>query len=200
MFPCPGESVFTHCVSLPAPCSLVRAVTWFQLLHLTAADGHFFVVHLQLITTSSSNKWHSRHHLIRLAALERVCGICVFVAWRTRGEMNLFIRPAQSTDWTAASGALVYLASVRLQYWPDTHGAFGCRCDVTGVFLCSRHLKDVILLTAIVQVLSVISSYFWYLWLLVSPGDTSQTQPMSAGWLINHQISFAGICFYINGQ
>lgn len=30
-----------------------------------------------------------------------------------------------------------------------------------------RHLKDVILLTAIVQVLSTISSYFWYLWLLV---------------------------------
>ncbi|KAG7232830.1 hypothetical protein INR49_008060, partial [Caranx melampygus] len=28
------------------------------------------------------------------------------------------------------------------------------------------HLKDVILLTAIVQVLSTISSYFWYLWLL----------------------------------
>lgn len=35
--------------------------------------------------------------------------------------------------------------------------------------VCSgfRHLKDVILLTAIVQVLSTISSYFWYLWLLV---------------------------------
>lgn len=30
-----------------------------------------------------------------------------------------------------------------------------------------RHLKDVILLTAIVQVLSIITSYFWYLWLLV---------------------------------
>lgn len=30
-----------------------------------------------------------------------------------------------------------------------------------------RHLKDVILLTAIVQVLSTITSYFWYLWLLV---------------------------------
>lgn len=33
----------------------------------------------------------------------------------------------------------------------------------------SRHLKDVILLTAIVQVLSTITSYFWYLWLLVRP-------------------------------
>ncbi|KAI3376932.1 hypothetical protein L3Q82_000171 [Scortum barcoo] len=30
----------------------------------------------------------------------------------------------------------------------------------------AEHLKDVILLTAIVQVLSAISSYFWYLWLL----------------------------------
>ncbi|XP_062260795.1 transmembrane protein 208 [Platichthys flesus] len=30
----------------------------------------------------------------------------------------------------------------------------------------AEHLKDVVLLTAIVQVLSIISSYFWYLWLL----------------------------------
>uniref|UniRef100_A0A1A8P0T3 Transmembrane protein 208 n=1 Tax=Nothobranchius rachovii TaxID=451742 RepID=A0A1A8P0T3_9TELE len=30
----------------------------------------------------------------------------------------------------------------------------------------AEHLKDMILLTAIVQVLSSISSYFWYLWLL----------------------------------
>ncbi|XP_015250560.1 transmembrane protein 208 [Cyprinodon tularosa] len=30
----------------------------------------------------------------------------------------------------------------------------------------AEHLKDVILLTAIVQVLSTISSYFWYLWWL----------------------------------
>ncbi|XP_006641516.2 transmembrane protein 208 [Lepisosteus oculatus] len=33
----------------------------------------------------------------------------------------------------------------------------------------AEHLKDVILLTAIVQVLSTISMYFWYLWLL-APG------------------------------
>ncbi|XP_063049634.1 transmembrane protein 208 [Engraulis encrasicolus] len=30
----------------------------------------------------------------------------------------------------------------------------------------AEHLKDVILLTAIVQVLSTLSSYFWYIWLL----------------------------------
>uniref|UniRef100_A0A672SUJ5 Transmembrane protein 208 n=1 Tax=Sinocyclocheilus grahami TaxID=75366 RepID=A0A672SUJ5_SINGR len=30
----------------------------------------------------------------------------------------------------------------------------------------AEHLKDVILLTAIVQVLSTLSSYFWYFWLL----------------------------------
>ncbi|XP_023857792.1 transmembrane protein 208 isoform X2 [Salvelinus sp. IW2-2015] len=30
----------------------------------------------------------------------------------------------------------------------------------------AEHLKDVILLTAILQVLSTISSYSWYLWLL----------------------------------
>ncbi len=33
--------------------------------------------------------------------------------------------------------------------------------------LTCRHLKDVVLLTAIVQVLSTLSSYFWYFWLLV---------------------------------
>ncbi|CAB4008074.1 transmembrane 208 [Paramuricea clavata] len=33
----------------------------------------------------------------------------------------------------------------------------------------AEHLKDVILLTAIVQVLSIISHYFWILWLL-APG------------------------------
>lgn len=38
------------------------------------------------------------------------------------------------------------------------------------VLLCFlRHLKDVILLTAIVQVLSCFSLYVWYFWLLVSP-------------------------------
>ncbi|MGH0140092.1 UNVERIFIED_CONTAM: hypothetical protein FKN15_020091 [Acipenser sinensis] len=30
----------------------------------------------------------------------------------------------------------------------------------------AEHLKDVILLTAIIQVLSSISAYFWYLWLM----------------------------------
>lgn len=39
-----------------------------------------------------------------------------------------------------------------------------------------RHLKDVILLTAIVQVLSTISSYFWYLWLLVRGFVVPSTQ------------------------
>lgn len=36
-------------------------------------------------------------------------------------------------------------------------------------FSSLRHLKDVILLTAIVQVLSCFSLYVWYFWLLVSP-------------------------------
>lgn len=35
-------------------------------------------------------------------------------------------------------------------------------------FSSLRHLKDVILLTAIVQVLSCFSLYVWYFWLLVS--------------------------------
>ena len=31
-----------------------------------------------------------------------------------------------------------------------------------------RHVKDMILLTAIVQALSLLSNYFWWLWILVS--------------------------------
>lgn len=42
-----------------------------------------------------------------------------------------------------------------------------------------RHLKDVILLTAIVQVLSTLSSYFWYIWLLVRwPSAPPYTPPL----------------------
>ncbi|KAF7703593.1 transmembrane protein 208 [Silurus meridionalis] len=37
----------------------------------------------------------------------------------------------------------------------------------------AEHLKDVILLTAIVQVLSTLSFYFWYLWLL-APARAAQ--------------------------
>lgn len=40
---------------------------------------------------------------------------------------------------------------------------------LTLCFCSLRHLKDVILLTAIVQVLSCFSLYVWYFWLLVSP-------------------------------
>lgn len=56
--------------------------------------------------------------------------------------------------------------------------------DVTGVFLCFRHLKDVILLTAIVQVLSVISSYFWYLWLLVRTFAGDKNPALQQCWVI----------------
>uniref|UniRef100_A0A096LWF2 Transmembrane protein 208 n=1 Tax=Poecilia formosa TaxID=48698 RepID=A0A096LWF2_POEFO len=38
--------------------------------------------------------------------------------------------------------------------------------SVCEMIISARHLKDVILLTAIVQVLSTLSAYFWYLWLL----------------------------------
>lgn len=45
----------------------------------------------------------------------------------------------------------------------------GLEWNVNVLFSSLRHLKDVILLTAMVQVLSCFSLYVWYFWLLVSP-------------------------------
>ncbi|XP_051485366.1 transmembrane protein 208 isoform X2 [Apus apus] len=45
----------------------------------------------------------------------------------------------------------------------------------------ARHLKDVILLTAMVQVLSCFSLYVWYFWLL--GGDQNQSQTVSVAAL-----------------
>lgn len=49
-------------------------------------------------------------------------------------------------------------------------GVLGWNGRLMFCFSSLRHLKDVILLTAIVQVLSCFSLYVWYFWLLVSPG------------------------------
>lgn len=68
-----------------------------------------------------------------------------------------------------------------------------CLLDVTGVFLCFRHLKDVILLTAIVQVLSVISSYFWYLWLLVRTFTGDKSPALQQCWVIKHTLQLMRI-------
>ncbi|XP_061231883.1 transmembrane protein 208 isoform X1 [Neopsephotus bourkii] len=61
----------------------------------------------------------------------------------------------------------------------------------------AEHLKDVILLTAIVQVLSCFSLYLWYFWLLVSPcgGPCCSTlfMPSRLGTLFIHFISVS--CF-----
>lgn len=46
------------------------------------------------------------------------------------------------------------------------------------LILTCRHLKDVIILTAIVQVLSTLSSYFWYFWLLVRRWNCSDCNIM----------------------
>lgn len=74
-----------------------------------------------------------------------------------------------------------------------------CLLDVTGVFLCFRHLKDVILLTAIVQVLSVISSYFWYLWLLVRTFAGDKSPALQQCWGIWPKTKFSDLwIFFLN--
>ncbi|XP_010899460.1 transmembrane protein 208 [Esox lucius] len=89
--------------------------------------------------------------------------------------INLVVFYSSSTFWTwfALLFALgVYGGSYRSMtaMAKATFGEDGSLLD-GGIDLnmeqgMAEHLKDVILLTAIVQVLSAISSYFWYLWLL----------------------------------
>ncbi|KAK6294800.1 transmembrane protein 208-like [Coregonus clupeaformis] len=89
--------------------------------------------------------------------------------------LNLLVFYSSSTFWTwfAMVFALaVYVGSYRSMtaMAKAVFGEDGSLLD-GGIDLnmeqgMAEHLKDVILLTAIVQVLSTISSYFWYLWLL----------------------------------
>ncbi|XP_038859613.1 transmembrane protein 208-like [Salvelinus fontinalis] len=89
--------------------------------------------------------------------------------------LNLLVFYSYSTFWTwfALVFALaVYVGSYRAMtaMAQAVFGEDGSLID-GGIDLnmeqgMAEHLKDVILLTAILQVLSTISSYFWYLWLL----------------------------------
>lgn len=89
--------------------------------------------------------------------------------------VNLLIFYASSTFWTwllLGFALSVYVGSYRSMssMAKPVFGEDGTLVD-GGIDLnmeqgMAEHLKDVILLTAIVQVLSIISSYFWYLWLL----------------------------------
>ncbi|KAL4613648.1 transmembrane protein 208-like [Arapaima gigas] len=52
-----------------------------------------------------------------------------------------------------------------------------CGIDLNKKYGAGTPLKDVILLTAVIQVLSTISAYFWYLWLLVPTRGTRELLP-----------------------
>ncbi|XP_065520147.1 transmembrane protein 208 isoform X1 [Lathamus discolor] len=60
----------------------------------------------------------------------------------------------------------------------------------------AEHLKDVILLTAIVQVLSCFSLYLWYFWLLVSPCGCPSHSTLSVRSRLGTFIHFISVsCF-----
>ncbi|XP_064414537.1 transmembrane protein 208 [Latimeria chalumnae] len=94
------------------------------------------------------------------------------------GAVNLFVFSGSATFWTwgvLAFSLLVYGLSYRSMkaMAQPTFSEDGSLAD-GGIDLnmeqgMAEHLKDVILLTAIVQVLSCLSMYFWYLWIL-APG------------------------------
>ncbi|MBN3309835.1 TM208 protein, partial [Amia calva] len=89
--------------------------------------------------------------------------------------VNLLLFYSSSTFWTwtlLVFALAVYGASYRSMsamakptFTPDGALLDG-GIDLNMEQGMAEHLKDVILLTAIVQVVSTISMYFWYLWLL----------------------------------
>ncbi|XP_028999918.1 transmembrane protein 208 [Betta splendens] len=89
--------------------------------------------------------------------------------------VNLLVFYTSSTVWTwllLAFVLAVYVGSYRSMsamakpVFADDGSLLDGGIDLNMEQGMAEHLKDVILLTAIVQVLSAISTYFWYLWLL----------------------------------
>ncbi|KAK5874263.1 hypothetical protein PBY51_019228 [Eleginops maclovinus] len=87
--------------------------------------------------------------------------------------VNLVAFSSSFGTWLLLGFALaVYLGSYRSMYsmarptFSEDGGLLDGGIDLNMEQGMAEHLKDVILLTAIVQVLSTLSSYFWYLWLL----------------------------------
>ncbi|XP_012732612.2 transmembrane protein 208 [Fundulus heteroclitus] len=89
--------------------------------------------------------------------------------------VNFFVFYSSSTFWTwllLLFALAVYVGSYRSMSamakpaFAEDGSLLDGGIDLNMEQGMAEHLKDVILLTAIVQVLSTISSYFWYLWLL----------------------------------
>ncbi|XP_060693817.1 transmembrane protein 208 [Hemiscyllium ocellatum] len=94
------------------------------------------------------------------------------------GAVNLFMFYNSVTFWTwgfLAFAFVVYSFSFRWMQgmaqpvFSEERVLLDGGIDLNMEQGMAEHLKDVILLTAILQVLSCISMYFWYLWLL-APG------------------------------
>lgn len=91
------------------------------------------------------------------------------------GAVNLLVFYSSSTFWTwlhLMFALAVYVGSYRSMsamakpVFAEDGSLLDGGIDLNMEQGMAEHLKDVILLTAIVQVLSTISSYFWYLWML----------------------------------
>ncbi|KAG5264116.1 transmembrane protein 208 [Sardina pilchardus] len=96
--------------------------------------------------------------------------------------INLLLFYSSSTFWTwllLVFSLVVYVASYRSMAamakpaFAEDGSLLDGGIDLNMEQGMAEHLKDVILLTAIVQVLSTLSSYFWYIWLL-APARAAQ--------------------------
>ncbi|XP_067853759.1 transmembrane protein 208 isoform X1 [Heptranchias perlo] len=91
------------------------------------------------------------------------------------GAVNVFLFYSSVTFWTwglLAFALVVYSFSYRWMQgmaqpvFSEDRALLDGGIDLNMEQGMAEHLKDMILLTAILQVLSCVSMYFWYLWLL----------------------------------
>lgn len=99
--------------------------------------------------------------------------------------MLIFFNFSTLTITLTIFSTIVYVGSYQFMIYMAraTYGESGQLLD-SGVDLnleggIGEHVKDLIILTSGVQILSLISNYFWLLWLLV---------PMRGGWMLWKQI------------
>ncbi|XP_053994359.1 transmembrane protein 208 [Hylaeus volcanicus] len=95
--------------------------------------------------------------------------------------MMLFFEFTTSSITLSIFSGIVYIASYQFMTYitKATYSESGQLLD-SGIDLnmeggIAEHVKDIIILTSGVQILSLISNYFWFLWLLV---------PLTGGWLL----------------
>ncbi|XP_028392764.1 transmembrane protein 208-like [Dendronephthya gigantea] len=92
--------------------------------------------------------------------------VCVLILYNSSGWLTVLALLFSSSVY---GGCYKAMESMAKPTYSDTGVLLDGGIDLNMTSGMAEHLKDLILLTAIVQVLSIISNFFWLLWLL-APG------------------------------